>query len=354
MSYLHAVVTEVPAYSVSASEAEARLRPFFEAAGEDPQLIEQIFQNSAIERRGLAMPQAFYLEERGLTARNHAYGEVARELGVRAARRALDEAGVAPDAVDLIVDTSCTGIMIPALDAALVNALGMRKDVRRMPLTEIGCAAGAVAVSRAHDHLRAYPEATVLVVSVELPSLTLQLGDGSRANLVSAALFGDGAAAAVLSKARPARASMEVLATRSILFPDTLDLMGFDLRSEGFHIVLSQRIPALVKRELRPELEAFLAAEGHRLEDLGFHVLHPGGARVLDNMQEVLGLDPAQVDPSRDVLRRHGNLSSASVLFVAREVLDRGGVKDGALGVLCAMGPGFALEMVLLRGHVPA
>jgi alkylresorcinol/alkylpyrone synthase len=240
--------------------------------------------------------------------------------------------------------------MIPSLDATLVGALGLRDDVVRLPLTEIGCAAGAVALSRADDHLRAYPGATALVVTVELPSLTLQLGDTSRANLVSSALFGDGAAAAVVGGA-PRAPGLEVVAHKSVLFPDSIDLMGFDLRSEGLKIVLSQRIPAVVKRELRPRVDAFLAEQGRSLDELSFFVLHPGGTRVLDNLRDVLDLEEDHVRASRDCLRRYGNLSSASILFVARDAIDAGQVAPGSLGLACAMGPGFSLEMLLLRGH---
>lgn len=353
MSRILSIATAVPPHSVTAEEAQAHLLPYFESRGEDPALIEQIFRNSQIDQRCLAKPQEFYLRERSLTARNKVYGEVAAELGVEVCRKALAKAGVEPREVDLVIDTSCTGIMIPALDATLVNALELRRDVVRLPLTEVGCAAGAVALSRADDYLRAYPEATVLVVSVELPSLTLQLDDGSRANMVSAALFGDGAAAAVLRGPGAAGGrGFEILGHRSALFPNTLDMMGFELRTEGFTIVLNRRIPALVKRELRGEVDSFLAGSGHTLADIGFTVLHPGGSRVLDNVRDVLELTEPQVRSARDMLRRFGNLSSASVFFVARDVIQSGEYADGDLGLLCAMGPGFAIELVLLAGRV--
>lgn len=353
MTYIHSLATALPPHRVTRDEAITRLQPVFEAAGEDPGLVAQVFENAGIDQRGLAKPQGFYLEHRGLTARNAAYGEVAVELGAEVARRALDEAGLRPEQVDLIIDTSCTGLMIPALDAHLVNALEMRRDVRRMPLTEVGCAAGAVALSRAREFLKGEPDGTVLIVCVELPSLTLQLADVSRANLVSAAIFGDGAAAAVVRATPPDRPGFELLAHQSALFPDTLDLMGFDLRTEGFHIVLSRRIPSLVRNHLRPEIDAFLAKHDHTLADLSFFVLHPGGTRVLDNLRAVLETTEERVAAARDVLRQCGNLSSASVLFVARETLDRGVAPPGSLGLMLAMGPGFAAEMHLLRAFTP-
>lgn len=318
--------------------------------GEDPALVRQVVENSGIRTRYLAREPDYYLEVGDLTRRNATYKEVAVELGVAACRDALQAAGVAPGEVDLIIDTSCTGLMIPALDVYVANALGLPEGVRRVPLTEVGCAAGATALALASDHLRAYPEHRVLLVSVELPSLTLQLQDPSRANLISAAIFGDGAAALVLRRQPPPRASYEHLAHATVLFPDTPEIMGFELRSEGLNIVLSRRIPLLVRRELRPRVDAFLAAHAQSLAEIEFFVLHPGGTKVLDGVREVLELDESQVAASRETLARYGNLSSASVHFVAATLLERGEIPPGALGLMVAMGPGFTLELALLRG----
>lgn len=349
MPSIQSVATVLPPYSLSSEEAEARLRANFEAQGEDPALVSQIIRSSGIERRALARPPAFYLTERSLTARNAAYVEVARELGVAAARAALDQAGVRPEEVDLVLDTSCTGVMIPALDVYVANALRMRRDVRRVPLTEAGCAAGATALALARDLLGDRPGATALILAVELPSLTVQLEDASRANVVSAAIFGDGAAALVVSN-RPARGpALELLAHQATLFPDTTEIMGFDLRTEGFKIILSPRIPHLVNRHLREEVDAFLERQGLALRDMGFFVPHPGGTKVLDQVRDTLGLREEDVASSRRVLREFGNLSSASVHFVAKDVLERGVAAPGALGLMIAMGPGFTLELALLR-----
>lgn len=344
----------LPEHVFPAAEAEIRLGEVFEAQGEDPELVRQVVRNSGIDRRYLARPPDFYLEQTSLTVRNRVYHEVAVELGVAACREALDKAGVAPEEVDLIVDTSCTGIMIPALDVYVANALGLRPDVRRMPLTETGCAAGATALAFGSDHLRAYPEATVLLLSVELPSLTLQLHDATRANLVSAAIFGDGAAAGVLANRPAPGPSVEHLAHQTTLFPETQEIMGFDLRTEGFKIVLSRRIPLLVQRELRARVDAFLAEHEVALTSLEFFVLHPGGTKVLDSVRDVLELSEEQVSASRQTLADYGNLSSASVHFVALELLARDAIQPGKLGLLIAMGPGFTLEIALLRGTGPA
>lgn len=276
---------------------------------------------------------------------------MAAELGARAAREALEQAGVRPQEVDLVIDTSCTGVMIPALDVHVANALGLRPDVRRMPLTEAGCAAGATSLAFANDLLTGRPDGVALLLSVELPSLTLQLDDTSRANLVSAAIFGDGAAAAVVSNRQPRRPALEHLAHEAHLFPETPEIMGFELGSQGFRIVLSKRIPLLVRRHLRERVDGFLERQGLSLEQMRFFAVHPGGTKVLDNVRDVLGLEEDQVSASRRTLRRFGNLSSASVHFVAKELLDSGAVPRGEFGLMIAMGPGFTLELALLRGR---
>lgn len=350
MATIQTISVAVPEFTITSEEAEARLCEVFVAAGERPELVKQVFENTGIARRFLARPPAFYLAERGLTARNEVYAETARAIGIKAARQALDQARLTPSDIDFIIDTSCTGVMIPALDVYVANALGMRRDVRRLPLTEAGCAAGATAMGLAHDLLAARPQANILILSVELPSLTLQLDDPSRANLVSSAIFGDGAAALVMSNRAPRGMGIEHLANKAVLLPDSTDVMGFDLRTEGFKIILSQRIPALVKRHLREEVDAFLEQQGVRLADLRFHVLHPGGTKVLDNLRDSLDLVEEDVAASRRVLRDYGNLSSASVHVVAKALLDDGKIEHGDLGLLVAMGPGFTIELGLLRG----
>ncbi|MEZ6187563.1 MAG: type III polyketide synthase [Planctomycetota bacterium] len=347
---IHSIARALPQFTVTNDEAAARLVDVFVAAGEDPSLVRQIFDNAGIDRRYLARPSAYYLSETSLTARNQTYSEVAREVGVEACQKALDKAGVAPEEVDLIVDTSCTGVMIPALDAFVADALHMRRDVRRLPLTEAGCAAGATSLAFAHDYLLAKPDATCLLLSTELPSLTLQLGDVSRANLVSAAIFGDGAAAVVVSNKPAKGVAVEHLAHKSVLFPNTTDIMGFDLRTEGFKIILSKRIPLLVRRHLREEVDTFLEAQGLSLKDMGFFSVHPGGTKVLDNVRDVLELDEQAVSASRRTLRDYGNLSSASVHFVTQQLIEDEAIEPGRFGLMIAMGPGFTVEMALLRG----
>jgi alkylresorcinol/alkylpyrone synthase len=209
--------------------------------------------------------------------------------------------------------------------------------------------AGAAAISRAADYVRAYPDQTALVLSVELCSLTLQREDVSMANLISAGLFGDGAAAVIVAGAECGLPGPQILATRSVFYPDTEEMMGWDISEKGFRIVLSREIPDLVRKNLAHDLDDFLAGRGLTRADIGNWVLHTGGPKILEATADALGLKNGQLDVSWDCLRRTGNLSSASVLVVLEEVMKNRRPEPGTLGLLAAMGPGFCAEFVLLE-----
>src|SRR5258708_5950923 len=251
------------------------------------------------------------------------------------------------DAIDIIIAVSCTGVMIPSLDAHLAGELGFRPDVRRLPITELGCSAGAAALARAADFLRGFPGGNALVLSIELPSLNLQLGDLSRDNLVSSALFGDGAAAVVLRAG--AHAGVQILDSECQLLPRSTEALGFDLRSDGFHCVLSKSIPVLLRPHLGALVDRLLARSDIRRGDLQCFVVHPGGKTILGCVEEALGLRREDTQPSWDVLRDYGNQSSASVLFVLDEWIRGGRVPAGAHGLLVGFGPGLSIETSLLR-----
>jgi predicted naringenin-chalcone synthase len=317
----------------------------------DPKLLslaQRVFQNAAVQTRYGCRPLLDLAHPLSLRETNELYQHYACALGEQVARSCLDRAGVDPQAVDFIITTSCTGFMIPSLDAHLANALGLSPRIKRLPVTELGCAAGAAALARAYDYLCAYPDQRVLVVAVELPSLTFQVRDLSATNVVSSALFGDGAAAVLLrGEARAGRPY--ILATESVLFPHTTELMGFDLKDSGLHIVLSAEIPQVVCAAVPELLTCFLNRHGLRVKDLTHFLLHPGGRRVLDGLSQCLGLSAQHTTVSRAILRDYGNLSSASVLFILDRFLTTEHIRPGDLGLLLAFGPGFSAEMLLLR-----
>jgi alkylresorcinol/alkylpyrone synthase len=344
-------VTAVPAYSATQAEVKARLRNIVDLPGRRLDAAMELFDHAGVERRFSVEPIDRLGAPRTLGDMQDCYREHALGLGRKVAREALTRAGVAAAEIDLIVTTSCTGIMIPSLDAYLVDDLGLRPDIRRLPITELGCAAGAAALARAHDFLVGFPGAHALVIAVELPSLSMQRADLSPANLVATALFGDGAAAAVLAGGEAAAGgtgTVAILETLSHIWPRSTYALGFDLKDDGFHSVLSKDIPALLKSEIAALVRTLAARRGLGREQLSSFVLHPGGRKILEIVEEELGLSRADTQPSWDVLRDYGNQSSASVLFVLHEWLTQRRPAAGTHGVLAAFGPGLTSEMLLL------
>jgi len=343
--------TAVPEHVISREFVEEHIGRVFSLSGRRLEAVLEIVEHSEIDRRYSIFPVEYLIEPRPLEQISREYRDHSLCLGRRVAQQALDRAGIAPQEVDLIVTVSCTGFMIPSLDAYLAPELGLRANVRRLPITELGCAAGAAGLTLAWEYLGAHPEATALLVAVELPTLTLQRRDLSQANLISAVLFGDGAAAAVIT-GRPRRGP-RILDSESYLFPDSLDAMGFDLRDTGFHIILSKEVPQMIRERIAGLVDGFLARHSLARNDLQAYLLHPGGQKLLRFMEEELGLCRRHTQPSWDVLRNFGNLSSASVLFVLHQWLTQGPAKGqlrpGDLGLLAGFGPGFSAEMLLLQ-----
>ena len=341
--------TAVPAFSASQEEVKARLRQVFDLPTRRLDAAMELFDHAAVERRYSVEPVDRLGIPRPIGDIQERYREHAFGLGRKVAREALARAGVTGRDIDLIVTTSCTGIMIPSLDAYLVDDLGLRSDVRRLPITELGCAGGAAALSRARDFLVGFPKARALVIAVELPSLSMQRADLTPANLVATAIFGDGAAAAVLAGGDVAGGGgVSILETLSHIWPRSTYALGFDLKDDGFHSVLSKDVPALLKSEIKRLVGELAARHGLAPGQLSSFVLHPGGRKILGFVEEELGLSRADTQPSWDVLRDYGNQSSASVMFVLQEWLTRRRPPAGSHGVLAAFGPGLTSEMMLL------
>jgi alkylresorcinol/alkylpyrone synthase len=309
--------------------------------------IRNVIDNSHIDQRHSVFPVEYVIEPRPLAQINVEYKQKAVELGMEATASALARAEMSPSDVDLLITVSCTGVMIPSLDAYIATEMGFRSDVRRLPITELGCAAGAAGLGRAWEYMNAFPDRTALLVAVELPTLTFQRKDFSQANLISAVLFGDGAAGVVVT-GREAPGP-RIIASECFLFPNSLDAMGFDLRDSGFHIVLSKDVPQLIREKVRGLADGFLARQGLTRHDISAFLLHPGGQKLLSFMEAELDLTSADTEISWDVLRRFGNLSSASVLFILQETMTRREMPPESYGLLMAFGPGFTAEMILLQ-----
>jgi alkylresorcinol/alkylpyrone synthase len=306
------------------------------------------FRSGLVAKRRSAIPIERVFEERTFREKNDDYIRAAVALGERAVLDCLAGAGLAPADVDLFISASCTGFMIPSVDAVVAQRLKMRPSLARLPITQHGCAGGAVALRQAFVHLRAHPDHRVLVLAVEVPSVTFQTNDFSAENILSSTLFGDGAAAALLT-ADGEDHEPRIVDTASCMFPDSLDLMGFALRDTGLKIVLSKDVPDAIRAHAPAAIRGFLAGSGLSLGDIDHFLLHPGGRKIIEGFEEAFALDAERLEASRDVLRAHGNLSSATVLFMLHRHLVREPVGTrGDLGLLVAFGPGFGCESALL------
>jgi alkylresorcinol/alkylpyrone synthase len=338
-----AVAVKFPQNRYTQAEAIGALTDF---AGPE---FQRFAMSSGVEHRNTALPLSRYRELTGFTEANAAYLDVALDLAEQALRTALDEANVEPSEVDIVFSTTVTGLAVPTVEARLAARVGLRPDVKRIPLFGLGCVAGAAGTARMHDYLRAFPDQVAVLLAVELCSLTIQREDNSVANLVATSLFGDGAAAVVAKGAnRAARpAGPRVLATRSKLYPDTEDVMGWKIGADGFRIVLSADVATVTEKYLGDDVRSFLADHGLKPQDVSRWVCHPGGPRVIEAVEEVLGLPGDALDRTRNSLRDNGNLSSVSVLDVLRANL-ADPPPAGSIGLMIAMGPAFCSELVLL------
>jgi alkylresorcinol/alkylpyrone synthase len=309
----------------------------------------RLHTSTSIATRHLALPLERYPDLGGFTEANDAFLSVAVDLGAQAVAGALKEAELDVGEVDLIMSTTVTGIAVPSLDARIAIRLGLRPDVRRVPLMGLGCAAGAAGLARVHDYLRGAPDAVAVLVSVELCSLTVQRDDPSVANMMASGLFGDGAAAVVLTGADREVPGPRIVSSRSHLYPDTERALGLDVGTGGLRIVLGAEVPDLVRQYLAGDVAALLGEHELTVADIDPWICHTGGPKVIEAIEDALDLPPDALALTWQSLREVGNLSSASVLHILRDTMtDRPADGDG-WGVLLAMGPGFGAELVLLR-----
>ena len=406
MTYVAAVRCAFPPYRYPQAELTDMAARICLPAGADRRLLDRLHRSARVEYRNLALPIEDYEKLDGFGDANDAYVSAAVELGRESVGAALDAAGLVPSDVDMIMFTSVTGIAVPSVDARLVGALGLRPDVKRLPIFGLGCVAGAAGIARLHDYLRGWPDHVAVLLAVELCSLTVQRGDGSAAGLVASALFGDGAAAVVACGSRRAPGSTGgtvranevaggspgrapgtpdgvaggspgrtpgvadesgggtgeaahrltggvrgpvVVATRSHLYPDSEHVMGWRVGGGGLRVVLDAGVPEVVRRHLGEDVRGFLADHGVSTGEVAAWVCHPGGPKVLEAVAEVLDVPPGALDVTWRSLAENGNLSSVSVLHVLGETLASRRPEPGSWGVLIAMGPGFCSELVLLR-----
>lgn len=295
--------------------------------------------------RYFAEPLSSLMERRTQSQQTDAYLEHARVLAKRVCCTALEGSGIAPADIGLVIGVSCTGLVLPSLDAELIPVMGLRPDVARLPITELGCGGGVAGLARGLDYLRAYPERNVLLFAVEIPSLTFQPDDHSIDNLVAALVFADGAGAVVL-RTGDGQPGWTLEHSGTVLVPEGARHLGYELRDGGLRVVLSRELPDVVQAHLRGAVEAFLEDSGLGLGDLDAVAAHPGGPRIVDAIERALGLRPELLATSRSVFASHGNASSAGIFFVL-EAMQRAGAQGRVLAI--AFGPGLSIELALMR-----
>lgn len=334
----------VPAHLLRQSDVAARAAEIFAPAVPGFARYTPIYANAAIDTRYSCMPLDWYSEPHDFAERNDLYLAHAVDLLVAVAEKLLADAALVPGDIDGLVVVSTTGVATPSLDARLLERLDLRRDIERTPLFGLGCGGGVAGLARTAQLARARPGARYLCLVVELCGLTFRVNDTSKSNIVATALFGDGAAGALLSTEGQGPA---LIASGEYTWPSSLDVMGWRLSADGLGVVFSQDIPALIGRELRDPLVRFLADNGVLLADLDGFICHPGGARVLSALETVFGLPEGGLVASRDILQRYGNMSAATVLFVLDAVMHGAAGLNGRQ-LMSAMGPGFTASFAIL------
>ena len=347
VSELVGLATALPPHVVTLEETKTQIAAHLD----DPAAVarfRRMVDESRIDERHLIVPPARALTLRTIEERQHEYGRHAVDLSEVVASRALASARIDARSIGTVISVSCTGYMLPSLEVHLAHRIGLSPAVRRVPITELGCLASVAAVGLARELLASRTEGSVLIVSTEFPSLCLQASDPAISDVIGGILFGDAAAAVVITADGDGR-GMRILGSRTFLWPETTSDLGMTLTTTGFRLQLSRHVPRLIRRHLRATVDEFLRQHEATVSDVSFWAIHPGGPRVVEAIAEALELSDTALEASWDVWQRCGNVSSASALLVLQELLDGHPPAAGSLGMLLAPGPGLSCEMVLLR-----
>lgn len=342
------VAKQLPNYSRSTEE----ILPFLDVwlEGQDDRFarkVKKIFEGAGVDRRYSIMDPITVFEKTSFEEKNDIYIREVIDLGEKVLKKALEKAKWLPADLDYIITVSCTGVMIPSLDAYLINNLQLRQDIVRLPVTEMGCAAGISGIIYAKNFLQANPGKKAAVIAIESPTATFQLDDYSMANVVSAAIFGDGAACVLLSSVKEEEGP-EILAEEMYHFYDNIHMMGFKLTNSGLQMVLDVEVPETITAHFGDIIHPFLKKNNLQIANIDHLIFHPGGKKIVQIVEELFSEFGKNIEDTKEVLRLYGNMSSATVLYVLERFMDRA-PKKGTIGLMLSFGPGFSAQRVLLR-----
>lgn len=337
-----------PAYSRTTAE----ILPFLDSwlSGQDKRFIrkvKKIFENAGVEQRYSIMSPEEVFSDASFEVRNRIYIREGIKLGKDCLQLALEKAAWKPEDLDYIITVSCTGIMIPSMDAYIINELKLKQDIVRLPITEMGCAAGVSGIIYAKNFLKANPGKRAAVIAVESPTATFQVSDFSMANIVSAAIFGDGAACVLLSSDEDDQGP-EIIAEEMYHFYNATHLMGFDLCNTGLKMVLDVAVPENIEENFPDIIHPFLAKNGLVIENIDHLIFHPGGKKIIQTVEALFGKLGKNINETKNVLREHGNMSSATILYVLERYMEKP-KGTGELGLMLSFGPGFSAQRVVLK-----
>ena len=349
MPRLLGVHTAVPPYRTNQAEAASFARKHFGPQVHDFERLLPVFENTGIDTRYFSAPLEWIGDGHSPAEKNELYIRSATDLSVQATKELLELHDLRPSDIDYIIYVNTTGLATPSIDARIINRLGFRSNIRRTPIWGLGCAGGAAGLAHAYHHALGHPNERVLVVACELCGLTFMPDDYSKSNVVAAALFGEGAAAALVGGDGVGAEGVDILGSNSRFYPDSLDVMGWNVVTKGLQVVFAQRIPDIVAANAREDFEAFLDKHDLTLADIAAYIFHPGGTKVINAYRTALGLQNGELSVALDILREYGNMSSVSVLFVLERFLASVQPAVGEYGLLSALGPGFCSESLLLK-----
>lgn len=360
MPTIISIAEAIPPYEINQDQVSEFAKELFSESFKDIDRLLKAFQNGQIEKRHFVKNIDWFKRDWSFEEKNNTYIESAVSLGSEAIKKCLTSCfflknELPIEEIDAIFFISSTGIATPSIDARIMNRLPFHSHVKRIPIWGLGCAGGASGLSRAYEYCLAYPEAKVLVLSVELCGLTFQRNDLSKSNLIGTSLFADGIACALmvgedvdLNELRNQKTSPGIMATQSTLMPDSLDVMGWEIKNEGLFVIFSRDIPHIIEKWLQPNVSTFLENNQMEFHEIEHFIAHPGGKKVLDAYVKSLGIPPEMNAISLDVLKNFGNMSSATILYVLKRFMEQN-INEGSYGLATALGPGFSSELLLLR-----